>query len=175
MINGLNGISSFMGNMGMGSMRPDPTERFNNADANGDGGLDKGEMQVVVGRISERSGQDISVDDIFSEFDADEDGVLSEQEAEAAMTQLKEEMGPEMMSRMGNMGSGPRGMAAYGDRGAHETESQLASMLNSLSEEEESLLDALNDDSDDEDELTIADILKTALESGAYSPLDLLV
>ncbi len=173
MISGICGAGNLMGNMAMGAMRPNPAERFNNADTNGDGGLDKAEMQTITDRISEMSGQDISVDDVFSEFDADEDGLLSEQEAETAMAQLKEDMGPEMRGRMGR----GAGMRAYEDAAEDETESAIVSLLNSLSEEDESVLDILNNDSENEEEegSEIADMLSSALESGSYSPLDVVV
>ncbi len=46
-------------------------------------------------------------------------------------------------------------------------------MLNSLSDDDKkSILEALSDDSEDEDELTVADMLKKAMESDSYSPLD---
>ncbi len=177
MISGINDGSSFMRNMGMGAMRPDPAERFNKADANGDGGLDKSEMQTVLDKVSEMSGQDINVDNVFSEFDADEDGVLSEQEAETAMNQLREEMEPQMRGMKGGKGGPhPPGIGGRGVDGGDESESSLISMLNSLSEdEEESILDALDDDSEDDEGSTIADMLRNALESGSYSPVDILV
>ncbi len=177
MISGINGGSSLMGNMRMGAMRPDPAERFNKADANGDGGLDKSEMQTVLDKVSEMSGQDIDVENIFSEFDTDKDGMLSEQEAETAMNQLREELGPQMRGMKGGMGGQhPPGMGDHGINGGGESESSLISMFNSLSEDEkESFLDALDDDSEDDEDSTIADMLRGALERGSYSPVDILV
>ncbi len=159
MISGINGAGGFMNHMGMEAMRPDPKERFNRADTNGDMSLDKSEMQTVLDRISEMSGEDINVDDFFLEFDTDENDVFSEQEAEIAMAQLRERIGPEMMGKKGGgprgMG-GPRGVEAYENDKVNEIESSLISMLNSLSDDDkESFL--------------------TALQNGIYSPLDILV
>ena len=149
-------------------MRPDPKEGFNKADVNGDGGLDKTEMQTVLDNISKMSGQDVNVDDIFSDFDEDENGVLNEAEAEAAMAQLREEMGPPPM------GPPPQNSVnAYTENGEN---SYLIELLNSLEEEEESLLDSLTDSEEDEDdeESPIVDMLQTAMKGEAYSPLDVL-
>ncbi len=177
MISGINGESSFMRNMGMRAMRPDPAERFNKADANSDGGLDKSEMQTVLDKVSEMSGQDINVDNIFSEFDADQDGMLNEQEAETAMNQLREEMGPRMRGMRDRMGGQhPPGIGPPGMNNGQKPESSLISMFNSLSEDEkESFLDALNDNSEDDEDSTIADMLRNALKGGSYSPVDILV
>lgn len=173
MISGINSANSFMGNMAMGAIHSKPAERFNKADTNEDGELDKVEMQTITDRISEMSGQDISVDDIFSEFDSDENGLLSEQEAETAMAQLKENMGLEMRGRMG------RGavMRAYEYSAEDRTESSFVSMLNSLSEDaEKPIQNSFNNDLMDENEQgsTVEDMLESALERASYSPLNIL-
>ncbi len=177
MMNGINGMSSMIHSMGMRPMRPDPEERFNKADANGDGGLDKAEMETVLSKISEMSGQSLNVDEVFSEFDVDDDGVLSQEETENGMNQLREEMGPQMKGRHGGGPKGPGGMSAYGKQGPNGMEENLINMLNSLSEDEtESLIDALNansEEEDSEDESNILDMLKNALENGSFSPLDI--
>ena len=175
MVSGISSVSSVTGNMAMGRMRPpDPEEQFKKDDVNGDGGLDKTELQTVLDKISEMSGKDssVSVDDLFNNFDSDGDGLLSQQETETAMAQLKEEMGPPPMPP--DMG---KGAAAYENSASDGTESSVLAMLKNLTEDEqESLLNTITGNSEEEDEenSNLVDMLKNALTNGSYTPLDVL-
>jgi Ca2+-binding EF-hand superfamily protein len=61
-------------------------------DQNSDGSIDKSEMQALVDKLAEHSGQSISVDELFSQYDADADGTLSADEAKEALAYLFEQM-----------------------------------------------------------------------------------
>jgi uncharacterized protein YqfB (UPF0267 family) len=66
----------------------------NPIDQNSDGSIDKSEMQALVDKIAERSGQTISVDDLFSQYDADQDEVLNADEAKQALSSIIKEVRP---------------------------------------------------------------------------------
>jgi hypothetical protein len=176
MVSGISSVSSFTGNMAMGRMRPpDPEEQFKKDDVNGDGGLDKTEMQNVLDKISKMSGQDssVSVDELFNNFDSDGDGLLSQQETKTAMDQLREKMGPPPQT-LPDMG---KGVAAYESSASagDGTESSVLTMLKSLTEDEQSsLFDAITGNSKKEEtgNSNLMDMLKNAFTNGSYTPLD---
>lgn len=124
-----------------GMMPPGPPsteEMFNRVDEDGDGGIDKSEMQTFAERASEMTGEEVDADDLFDQFDEDGDGILNAEEAEAAFSQVREDtkdsFGP-MMSR---------GISAY------------QSVSNSV---ESTLLSALTEDSEGDVESTLLSML----------------
>jgi Ca2+-binding EF-hand superfamily protein len=77
---------------------------FEKLDSNGDGVLDKTELSSFAEKISEMTGQSADVDQILAKLDADEDGLVSQEEFEAGRPQGPP---PGMMGMMhGMQGSG---------------------------------------------------------------------
>ncbi|MBI5578077.1 MAG: EF-hand domain-containing protein [Deltaproteobacteria bacterium] len=86
------------GAMGPGSMPPPPpdfAQILKDADTDSDGSIAKTEMQTVADKITGQSGQTISVEDLFSQYDSDSDGKLSETEATDALASLFESLQPD--------------------------------------------------------------------------------
>jgi len=84
--------------------QPDPEMLFKKTDANGDGKIDREELQNLAAQIEEKTGQKMDVEQMFADYDADEDGSLSRSELDRAMqSQLSRFQGalpgpgPEMM------------------------------------------------------------------------------
>jgi hypothetical protein len=79
---GMSGRMAPNATMGNG---PDRVEIFSKTDTDGSGGLDQTEFQTLTDIISEATGEDVDVEELFATYDEDGDGVLSEEEATAAM------------------------------------------------------------------------------------------
>jgi len=75
-------------------VRPTKEEMFQKADANGDGKIDADELNEVLAKASEMSGQTIDAAELLSNADEDGDGALDQAEMDNAMAKLREEMGP---------------------------------------------------------------------------------
>ena len=88
MISGISGASSMWSQMSVRPMRPSKEQMFSKIDQNSDGGIDKAEMQTVLGKMAEQSGQTVNVDDLFSQYDSDGNGKLSQDETDTAMESL---------------------------------------------------------------------------------------
>lgn len=149
------GISG-MGGM-MGGMRPDQQQMFNRVDKDGSGGIDKEELGTMAEKIAERTGNEIDVDSLIEEYDGDGDGVLNQDETQAAMESLREEMGPPPQPGGMNQGAG-----VYGQDGADSE--------NSFSQ----LLEALSESKDEEDaEGIVQEWLETLQgNNDSYNPID---
>jgi Ca2+-binding EF-hand superfamily protein len=61
---------------------------FKKIDQNGDGAIDKTEMESIVSKNG------VSVEDIFSKLDSDQDGTIGKSEFEAALSQLRSQHPP---------------------------------------------------------------------------------
>ncbi len=141
-------MNPFMGQMaGMGS-RPDPGRMFSKVDKNGDGGLDQSEFQTVADKIRSMTSESMDVEEIFSTYDTDQDGVLSQEEAKSAMEAHKPSGPPfggmvppgmmGMISGMGNFNSDMLGIEQYEQvAGMGEPEDPISSLLEALSEEDD--------------------------------------
>ncbi len=104
MIGGISSSFGMMGGMRSGGMQPDPQKMLNRIDENGDGGISEDEMQSMSEILSEKTGQSFDMDELFSEFDADENGVLNSDEIKSAMDSIREEMERQMQwAMMGGM------------------------------------------------------------------------
>ena len=90
MINSINSSTGGMATM----VRPTKEEMFQKADANGDGKIDADELNEVLAKASEMSGQTIDAAELLSNADEDGDGALDQAEMDNAMAKLREEMGP---------------------------------------------------------------------------------
>jgi Ca2+-binding EF-hand superfamily protein len=130
--------------------RPDPAAMFNKVDQDGSGGLDQTEFQTLAGKISEATGQEVDVDELFATYDTDGDGALSEEETHTAM-KANRPAGPPpggMMGPMGDMRAMPPGAAPDlsqifsdadqdGDGTLDESEVQgLADMISQVTEQD---------------------------------------
>jgi len=71
-----------------GELMPNPI------DQNSDGSIDKSEMQALVDKLAEHTGQSVSVEELFSQFDADKDQMLNADEAKEALAYVFENMKP---------------------------------------------------------------------------------
>jgi len=71
---------------------------INPADQNSDGKLDKTELQAFADKIAERTGQTISVEELFSQYDSNSDGALSSEEATEVFKSVGEKIKPENLS-----------------------------------------------------------------------------
>ena len=88
MINSISGGTNLTGQVNYETRRPSPEEMFKKMDVNGDGSVDKSEMQSVIGQIRGKDGDSIDISDMFSKMDADGDGKITEKEHNAAIQQM---------------------------------------------------------------------------------------
>jgi Ca2+-binding EF-hand superfamily protein len=134
MISGIGG-GGFMYPTQMAAMRAQMGNPFDELDSNGDGSLDETELGSFAEKVSEMTGQ--SVDEIVSELDTDEDGLVSQEEFEAGRP---EGPPPGMMGMMGGMQ--PGGMQGGG------IQSILDTLNSSEDEDSSSSLDSLDTNGD---------------------------
>ena len=105
----------------MGAMRGQTENPFGKIDTNGDGSLDKTEIGSFADEISEMGGRSVDADELLSRLDANEDGLISQEEFDAGRPE-----GPPPGGMMGMRGAmGPGGMQEGGMQG-------LLDMLNGL-------------------------------------------
>ncbi len=151
-------------------------QRFERADSNGDGGIDKTELSGVTVHIEEMSGQSIDVEALISENDADNDGLLNEDEMEQAMTSLRESMPEPSFSGAPSMGGAPPmgGGPPMGGAPPMGEESGAASGVESDEEDSYSLLDiyaSLTEEAE-ESESSIVDLLYNSNALASYSSVE---
>jgi Ca2+-binding EF-hand superfamily protein len=103
MISGISGFGTGMDTAAMARMRQ---QHFARLDTNGDGGIDKTELQVMVDRMAEKTGETSSIDEIFALLDADADGLLSDTEMPAPPPPPGGRMGNDPFSEMDTDGDG---------------------------------------------------------------------
>jgi Ca2+-binding EF-hand superfamily protein len=128
MMSGISGMSGMMG-----GMRPDPQQMFNRTDKDGSGGIDSSELSTMADKIAEDTGIEIDAESLMAEYDGDGDGVLNQDEANAAMESLRDKLGPPPPPDGGGMN---QGAGVYGQDGAAD-ESSFSELLEALSESEE--------------------------------------
>ncbi len=133
----ISGIDSGMSGIAqmMQMQRPSQTERFQMADSNDDGSIDKVELSDITARMEEMSGKEIDEEALIAQFDSDSDGALNEDEMEAAMNSLRDSMPPPPMGGQPPMGGPPP--AGGAEESEEEEASTLLEMLNSLTEEDD--------------------------------------
>jgi Ca2+-binding EF-hand superfamily protein len=98
------GMSGKMTQSGPMEAPPNPSEIFDKVDIDNSGGLDETEFQTLADKISEATGEEVDVAELFATHDADQDGVLSEEESMAALEANRPD------------GPAPGGMMAHGQR-----------------------------------------------------------
>ena len=129
MVSGISGSSSLSRIGSMPPKPPSPEERFKMDDTNGDGGIDKTELDAVVSKIQEKTGQTIDTESMISEYDEDGDGKLNQSEMENAMKPLMEEGRQRMMANPPE-GQMPSFLEAIESDDEESTQdSQLAALL----------------------------------------------
>lgn len=134
-------MNLFSGQMSGTSSRPD----FRNLDKNGDVNLDQSEFQAMADDIEAMTGETLDVEEIFSTYDTDGDGMLSPDETESAMEAYKPSGPPsggmmpiEMMGEMGSFISDSLGIGQYEEVAAMgQSDDLVSTLLDSLSENEE--------------------------------------
>ncbi len=140
MIGGINGSGGSMAQMqqmkGMqGMRRQNKGERFNKLDTDQNGGIDQTELQAMTDQISSITGQQINVQEVSETFDANNDGLLAQDEMQSMMSALQEEMGGGSAMRMRH--NSAQAMAAYQATPDQESTSMLLDMLNGVEEDQE--------------------------------------
>jgi len=126
MMSAINGMSSYMSQSTL-SISQQREDRFARVDQNGDGGVDKTELQTLLDKVSLHSGTSIDAEEALEAFDADGDGVLSQEETEELMASVHEKLGPP-----------PPPPGAEGVSGASESEEDaVVEMLSQQEEEDE--------------------------------------
>lgn len=156
MMSGISGMSGMMG-----GMRPDPQQMFNRTDKDGSGGIDSSEFNAMADKIAEDTGIEIDAESLMAEYDGDGDGVLNQDETDAVMQSLRDELGPPPPPAGGGMN---QGAGVYGQDGAAD-ESSFSQLLEALSESE-----------DEEDATGIIQEWMATLqgENESYNPIDTL-
>lgn len=128
MVNGINSGSGPTPTQ-MSAMRGQRESPFKKMDSNGDGSLDRAEIDVVVDKITEFTGQSIDADQLITNFDIDKDGLISQKEFDSGRPQSPPPaMKGGMMREMTGGGTKAGGM------------SNLQDMLNTSEDEETSIL-----------------------------------
>ena len=160
MMDGIGG----MGGMQAGNIEAMRGQQFQRDDLNADGGIDQSEMEGVLDRFTQ-SGLSVDSEDLFAEYDGDEDGVLNEEEMASAMDSLHDELKAE--GKGPGMGGRPPMDEAAGAYAANSTEDMTGTLMD--------LLSASEDDEDEENGLLqqLLDQQQSGTVS-AYSPVDLL-
>ena len=75
-----------MGSMWKTADCPNPKDPFDETDTDGSGGLDQEELETLTEKLSEIKGEKIDVEEVLAAYDANEDGVLSEEEVNSFMS-----------------------------------------------------------------------------------------
>ena len=65
--------------------KPDPEEKFNDLDTDGNGTLDTVELSEVAKEIASMTGQEFNADEFMAQYDSDGDGELSKDEMDTMM------------------------------------------------------------------------------------------
>lgn len=105
MMNGISSSSAYFGQMqGMGQ-KQGSADKFAKLDVDGNGGIDTSELQTLTDKISAKTGMDMSVEEVSATYDADNDGLLSQDETKAMMMEIRQKMGSSQQKGMQSMQS----------------------------------------------------------------------
>ena len=95
---------------GMGGLDPSQMKArmAQRADSNGDGAVDKAELESMLTRAGKKTDQSLDVAAMMEQYDADGSGSLNQDETVTMMSTLRDEMGPQQgrMGMSGNYGGG---------------------------------------------------------------------
>lgn len=89
-ISGMGNMMSAIFAQGM-QPRPDPAQKFNEIDTDGNGGLDKVELSAMAKELAAKTGKTLDVDESISSYDSNSDGRLDQDEMD---TMMHEVLGP---------------------------------------------------------------------------------
>ncbi len=110
MIGGINGSM-----MNMQAMQQRGEQMYSKIDSDGDGSINKTELEAFSAKVSEMTGKTLNTEDAFSSFDGDGDGSLSREEMSSFMAenhptrpsmQSMQQRGGQMYSRIDSDGDG---------------------------------------------------------------------
>ena len=132
MISGIGG--GYMDPSQMTAMRGQGGKPFEAIDSSGDGSLDKIELSAFAEEISGMTGQTVDADQMISDLDADEDGLVSQEEFESGRPK-----GPPP-GMMGDMQGG--GIESLLDMLNSSEDEDSTSALNSLDINGDGIVDA---------------------------------
>jgi Ca2+-binding EF-hand superfamily protein len=104
--------------------RTDPVQKFKELDTDGNGSLDKTELSAMAKELSSMTGKTLNVDDSITTYDADNDGLLSEDEIGVMLQQV---LGPPPSA-----GSGVSPQQASQAYQANSGDDQLSALLKVL-------------------------------------------
>lgn len=136
MMNGISSSSAYFGQMqGMGQgQKQGSGDRFAKLDADGSGGIDTSELQTLTDQMSAKTGMDISVEEVSATYDADNDGLLNQEETKSMMMEIRQ-----------NMGSGQQ-------KGMQHSTQSLSAYQAADEDMTQTLLDMLNEQDQDQDQ-----------------------
>jgi len=111
MISGIGGSSDMWNQMNIRSTKS-REQMFNRMDQDGSGGIDKNELAAVLEKMSEKTGTTVDTDQLFSQYNSDDDKELSQDETKNLMESLRTEASQVggMQTMSGVMGMGGMGM-----------------------------------------------------------------
>lgn len=112
--------------------RKGPAERFDQLDADKNGGIDQAELQPMADKISEVTGQNLSVEEVTKTYDANNDGLLGQDEMQSMMMDLSAKVGGGQDGQFS-----AQSLAAYQTDAEDESFSALMEMFGEESEEED--------------------------------------
>ncbi|MCK5071685.1 MAG: EF-hand domain-containing protein [Desulfocapsa sp.] len=89
MVNGINASGGNFAQMQGMQQRKGQGMRFNQFDADKSGTIDQTELQGMTDKISEMTGQKLSVEDVTKAYDANNDGLMAMSEMQSMMMELR--------------------------------------------------------------------------------------
>ncbi len=132
----MNGISATSGSFaqmqGM-QQRKGQGMRFNQLDADKNGGIDQAELQSMTDKMSEMTGQKLNVEEVTKTYDANNDGLLGQDEMQSMMMELRGTMG----GQQGGPASMQSLLAAYQTDPEKDSFSTLMDMFGEQDQEDD--------------------------------------
>lgn len=125
MINAMSGSNAYFGQMqGTRQGQGPPAGRFEQLDTDGNGGIDQAELQTVADKIAGKTGQEINIEEVSVTYDANNDGLLGQDEMQTMMMEMREKMGGPQGGR-----SQQQGLSAYQTEAQNDPASILLEMF----------------------------------------------
>ena len=137
------GMPGQMAKNDAGGNPPNPGEIFDKVDLDGSGTLDQTEFQALADKISEATGKDVDVEELFAAYDENGDGVLNEEESLTATEENRPDGPPPPPP--GGMGGMPGGGGA-------------AQLFDDTDEDEDGVIDEI-------EAQTLADMINAATDN----------
>ena len=154
MIGGINGMNSNMSMMNSQSMRqPHGAQAFNRIDSDGDGGINKTELEVFSEKISEKTGKSLDIEEAFSSFDTDGDSTLNSDELKS------------FIASSGLRPAQPSAQYVLSAYGKNTSDGQKTSLLDSIEGNAEEELSSIFSNESSNRIKTLMDLLSAQLNS----------